>query len=175
MNTREIIAAVFVLAAPVGYFFVTESSAAALYQTTAEHLPLLAALPVGLVVIWLIERRPPSAGQRATPAWARLLLGGAAGFLLATAVLLLNSAAAGTPQELKGTSQGVAQTTGITAVHAVVRLEDGRTVHLRNAFCGVNGAPVTVYMAKGLLGLDRLIACNVPSVRPGPGDLEKLK
>ena len=175
MNARESVAAAFALAAPVLYFLVTESSKGDLYQTTAEHNLLLITLPIGLLLVGLTERRPPSPGQRRTPVWARLVLGGAAGLLLAAALLLVNGMAADNVRELPGISEGTVHNDGFVARHAVVHLDDGRTVHLRNAFCGVNGNRVTVSIAKGLLGLDRPLECRLPSMRPPPSDLRDVK
>ncbi len=58
--TREIIASLLALLAPALYFIFTETSNAAPYQTMAGHGLLLITLPAGLVLVWLIERRPPS-------------------------------------------------------------------------------------------------------------------
>jgi len=170
MNVREIVAAVLVLLSPVVYFAFSETSLGARYQTMAGHGLLLIALPVGFVLVWLIERRPPTGGRQPTPVGARLLLGAAAGLLLATALVIVNSFAVHDIQELPGTSMGTGVESGAMAGHAAIRLKDGRTIHLLNVFCGVNGSPVTVAHAKGLLGLDRLLRCNLPSVRPFPTD-----
>jgi len=61
---------------------------------------------------------------------------------------------------------GTSLESGAWAGHGVVLLDDGRTVSLMNAFCGVSGSRVTVSLAPGLLGLDRVLSCNLPSVRP---------
>src|SRR5207245_11709717 len=98
-----------------------------------------------------------SAGQQPMPAWARLLLGGATGLLLAVAVLFLNATALRDVQELPGTSLGTSQEPAVMGSHAFVRLDPGRTVHLRNAFCGVNGARVTVFIGQWLWGPDGVI------------------
>jgi hypothetical protein len=166
MTAREIVAAVLVLLAPVVYFTFSETSLGARYQTMAGHGLLLITLPVGFVLVWLIERRPPTGGRQPTPVWARLLLGAATGLLLTTTLAIVNSLSVHDIQELPGTSLGTSVESGAMAGHAAIRLEDGRTIHLLNAFCGVNGSPVTVAHAKGLLGLDRLLGCNLPSVRP---------
>src|SRR5436853_6568880 len=91
LNVREIGAAVMFLLSPVLYFIFSETPKAALYQTTAEHGLLLITVPVGPVLIWLAERRPPPQRQQPTPLWARLLLGAATGLLLSVALLLLNA------------------------------------------------------------------------------------
>ncbi len=166
MTAREIVAAVLVLLAPVVYFTFSETSLGARYQTMAGHGLLLITLPVGFVLVWLIERRPPTGERQPTPVWARLLLGAATGLLLTTTLAIVNSLSVHDIQELPGTSLGTSVESGAMAGHAAIRLEDGRTIHLLNAFCGVNGSPVTVAHAKGLLGLDRLLRCNLPSVRP---------
>jgi len=166
LNVREISAAVMFLLSPVLYFIFSETPKAALYQTTAEHGLLLITVPVGLVLVWLAERRPPPQGQQPTPVWARLLLGGATGLLLTVAVLFLNATTLRNVQELPGTSLGTRQKPVMMGSHAFVRLDAGRTVHLRNAFCGVNGARVTVFIGRGLLGLDRVLACTLASERP---------
>ncbi|HZC67960.1 MAG TPA: hypothetical protein VE201_05010 [Nitrospirales bacterium] len=176
MNVREISAAVLFLLSPALYFIVSETPKAAPYQTTAEHGLLLITVPVGLVLVWLTERRPPAQGQQPMPVWARLLFGGATGLLLTVAVIFLNATALRNVQELPGTSLGTSQDLDILASHALVQLDDGRTVHLLNAFCGVNGARVTVFIGQGLLRLDRVLACALASERPkskesseGPG------
>src|SRR5437899_881957 len=79
LNVREIGAAVMFLLSPVLYFIFSETPKAALYQTTAEHGLLLITVPIGLVLVWLAERRPPAQGQQPTPVWARLMPGGATG------------------------------------------------------------------------------------------------
>src|SRR5437870_11403896 len=66
LNVREIGAAVMFLLSPVLYFIFSETPKAALYQTTAEHGLLLITVPVGLVLVWLAERRPPAQGQQPT-------------------------------------------------------------------------------------------------------------
>lgn len=170
---REIIASLLVLLAPALYFIFTETSKAASYQTAAGHGLLLITLPAGLVLVWLIERRSSSQARRPTPVWARLLLGGATGLLLATAMLIVNALTLRDVTELPGTSLGTSPEPGPIASHAAVELKDGRTVHLLNAFCGVKGSPVTVSFAKGLLGLDRLVTCTLPSMRPPKADSPK--
>jgi hypothetical protein len=171
--TREITAALLALLAPALYFIFTETSNAAPYQTTAGHGLLLITLPAGLVLVWLIERRPSSHARRLTPVWARLLLGGATGLLLAIAIPIVNALTLRDVTELPGTSLGTSPEPGPIASHAVVELKDGRRVHLLNAFCGVNGSPVTVSFAKGLLGLERLVSCTLPSMRPSKTDSSK--
>jgi hypothetical protein len=170
VTAREIVAAVLVVLAPAVYVTFSETPLGAPYQTTAGHGLLLITLPIGLVLIWLIEQRP-AGGRRPSPVWVRLLLGAAAGLLLATTLATVNSVSIGNIQELAGTSLGTSLESGSFSGHAAVRLKDGRTIHLLNAFCGVNDSPVTVFHAKGLLGLDRLLACDVPSVRPPEADL----
>ena len=166
MTAREIIAAALVVLSPVPYFIFSETSLGARYQTAAGHGLLLITLPIGLALVWLIERRPPTGGRQPTPVWTRLLLGAAAGFLLTTALTVVNSFAAHDMQELPGTSLGSSLGSGVAAGHAAIRLKDGRTIHLLNAFCGVHGTPITVLQAKGLLGLDRLLSCRMPSLQP---------
>jgi hypothetical protein len=166
MTAREIIAAVLVVLSPAVYWTFSETSRGMPYQTAAGHGLLLITLPIGLMLIWLIERRQPPDGRQPTSVGTRLLLGAAAGFLLTTALTVMNSLAAHDMQELLGTSLGTSLESGVAAGHAAIRLEDGRTIHLLNAFCGVHGAPITVLQAKGLLGLDRLLSCRMPSIRP---------
>jgi len=166
VNVREISAAALFLLSPVLYFIFSETSKAAPYQTTAGHGLLLITVPAGFALVWLTERRLPAQGQQPTPAWARLLLGGATGLLLAVAVLFLNATALRDVQELPGTSLGASQEPAVMGSHVFVRLDPGRTVHLRNAFCGVNGARVTVFIGQGLLGLDRVLGCALVSERP---------
>ncbi|TAL11886.1 MAG: hypothetical protein EPO02_03230 [Nitrospirae bacterium] len=175
MAVREIIAAVLVMLAPAVYWIFSETSLGVPYQTAAGHALLLITLPVGLVLIWLIERRPPTGERPPTSVWARLLLGAAAGLLLATALAIINGRSAGDSRELSGTSLGTSLESGAVAGHAVIRLEDGRTIHLLNAFCGVSGSPVTVTHAKGLLGLDRLLRCNLPQMRPPQAGLPETE
>lgn len=170
MPAREIVAAVLVLLSPVVYFTFSETSLGARYQTAAGHGLLLITLPIGLVLVWLIERRPLTGERRPTSVWARLLLGAATGLLLTTALTIVNSLSARDIEELRGTSLGTSLESGALAGHAMIRFEDGRTIHLLSVFCGVNGSPVTVAHAKGLLGLDRLLRCNLPNVRPSPTD-----
>lgn len=172
VTAREIVATVLVVLSPVVYFTFSETPLGAPYQTAAGHGLLLITLPVGLALIWLIERRPPPEGRQPTSIWARLLLGAATGLLLTTALAIVNSLSVSDIQELAGTSLGTSLESGAIAGHAAVKLGNGRTIHLLNAFCGVNGSPVVVFHAKGLLGLDRLLACNIPSVRP-PGNKPK--
>ena len=166
ITAREIIAAFLVVLSPAVYLIFSETSMGMSYQTAAGHGLLLITLPIGLVLVWLIERRQPSGGQEPTPLWARLLLGAATGLLLATALVTVNSLSVRDIQDLPGTSLGTSLESGAAASHAVIRLKDGRTIHLLNAFCGVNDSPVTVTHAKGLLGLDRLLRCNLPQMRP---------
>jgi hypothetical protein len=170
---REIIAALLALLAPALYFIFTETSNAAPYQTTAGHGLLLITLPIGLVLVWLIERRSSSHARRPTPVWARLLLGGATGLLLAIAIPIVNAHTLRDVTELPGTSLGTRPEPGPIASHAAVELKDGRRVHLLNAFCGVTGSPVTVSVAKGFLGLERLVSCTLPSMRPPKADSSK--
>src|SRR5947208_10962063 len=106
VSVRAISAAVLLLLAPTLYFIFPETPIAAPYQTTAEHGLLLITVPAGLVLVWLTERRPPAQGQQPMPVWARLLLGGATGLLLAVAVLFLNATALRDVQELSGLSLG---------------------------------------------------------------------
>ena len=166
VNVREISATALFLIAPALYLIFSETPQAAPYQTTADHSLLLITIPAGLVLVWLTERRPPAQSQQLMPVWARLLLGGATGLLLTIAVLFLNATALRDVQELPGTSLGTSQKPVLMSSHAFVRLDAGRTVHLRNAFCGVNGARVTVFIGQGLLGLDRVLACALASERP---------
>lgn len=168
---REIIAAVLVILAPAVYVTFSETSLGAPYQTAAGHGLLLITLPIGLVLVWLIERRPPTGERRPTVVWARLLLGAATGLLLTTALAIINSISARDVRDLPGTSLGTGLESGAPAGHAAIRLADGRTIHLLNAFCGVNDSPVTVTHAKGLLGLDRLLACRLPSMRPSQSEM----
>ena len=166
VNVREISAAVLILLSPVLYFIFSETPIAAPYQTTAEHGLLLITVPAGLVLVWLTERRPPAQGQQPMPVWARLLLGGATGLLLTVAVLFLNATALRDVQELPGASLGTSLEPVGMGSHAFVRIDAGRTVHLRHAFCGVDGARVTVFIGHGLLGLERVLACALVSERP---------
>ena len=166
VTAREIIAAVLVVLSPAVYVTFSETPLGAPYQTAAGHGLLLITLPIGLVLIWLFERRPPTGGQQPSPVWVRLLLGAAAGLLLATTLATVNSLSVGDIRELAGASLGTSLESGSLSGHAAIRLKDGRTIHLLNAFCGVNGSPVTIFYAKGLLGLDRFLACDIPSMRP---------
>jgi hypothetical protein len=166
VNIREISAAILFLVSPVLYFFFSETWQAAPYQTTAGHGLLLITIPTGLMLVWLTERRLPARRQQPTPVWARVLLGGATGLLLTLAVLFLNATALRNVQELPGTSLGTSQEPVGMGSHAVVRLDVGQTVHLWNAFCGITGARVTVFIGQGLLGLDRVLDCALESERP---------
>ena len=172
LTAREIVAAALAVLSPAVYFTFSETPLGAPYQTAAGHGLLLITLPIGLVLIWLIEQRP-AGGRRPSPVWVRLLLGAAAGLLLATTLATVNSLSVGDIQEITGTSLGTGLESGSISGHVAIRLKDGRTIHLLNAFCGVNDSPVTVFHTKGLLGLDRLLACDVPSVRPPEADLPK--
>lgn len=165
MTAREIVAAALVVLSPAAYFAFSETTLGVPYQTAAGHGLLLITLPIGLVMVRLSERR------QSTPVWARLLLGAAAGLLLATALTIINSLSAGNTRELAGTSLGTSLESGAAAGHAAVRLEDGRTLHLLNAFCGVSGSPVAITHADGLLGLDRLLGCTLPQMRPPQADV----
>ena len=171
VTAREIVAAALAVLSPAVYFTFSETPLGAPYQTAAGHGLLLITLPVGLVLIWLIERRPPPGGRQPTSIRVRLLLGAAAGLLLATTLATVNSLSVGDIQEITGTSLGTGLESGSISGHVAIRLKDGRTIHLLNAFCGVNDSPITVFHAKGLLGLDRLLACDIPSVRPPEADL----
>jgi hypothetical protein len=166
MTARELIAAALVMLSPAVYWIFSETSMGMPYQTAAGHGLLLITLPIGLALVWLIERRPPPAGRQPTSIPARLLLGAATGLLLTTTLAIVNSLSAHDIQELSGTSLGTSLESGAIAGHATIRFKDGRTLHLLNAFCGVNGSPVTVFHATGLLGLDRILTCRMPSVRP---------
>src|SRR5438309_4079237 len=166
VNVREISATVRFLLAPVFYFIFSETPKAAPYKPPAEHGLPLTTVPAGLVLVWLTERLPLARSQQPMPVWARLLLGGATGLLLTVAVLFLNATALGDIQELPGTSLGTRQIPVVMGSHAFVQLDAGRMVHLRNAFCGVNGARVTVLIGQGLLGLDRVLGCALTSERP---------
>lgn len=167
MTAREIVAAALVALSPAAYFAFSETSLGVPYQTTAGHGLLLITLPIGLVLVWLSERR------QLTPVWARLLLGAAVGLLLATALTTINSLSAGNIRKLAGTSLGTSLESGGAAGQAAVRLADGRTIRLLNAFCGVSGSPVTVTHADGLLGLDRFLGCNLPQMRPPQADAQE--
>lgn len=171
VTASEIVAAVLVVLSPVVYFTFSETPLGAPYQTAAGHGLLLITLPVGLVLIWFIEQRP-TGGRQPSPVWVCLLLGAATGLLLATTLATVNSFSVSDIQELAGTSLGTSLESGSFSGHAAIRLKDGRTIHLLNAFCGVNDSPVTVFHAKGLLGLDRLLACDVPSVRPSQSEMQ---
>ena len=174
LHSREIVAAVLAMLAPAVYVTFSETALGAPYQTAAGHGLLLITLPIGLALIWLIEQRP-TGGRQPSPVWVRLLLGAATGLLLATTLATVNSLSVGDIQELSGTSLGTSLESGSVSGHAAIRLKDGRTIQLLNAFCGVNDSPVTVFHANGLLGLDRLLACDVPSVRPPKADLPDSK
>ena len=165
MTAREIIAAALAVLSPAVYWTFSETSMGIPYQTAAGHGLLLITLPMGLALVWLIERRP-TGGRQPSPVWARLLLGAATGLLLTTALAIVNSRSVGDIQELAGTSLGTGLESGSLSGHAAIRLKDGRTIHLLNTFCGVNGSPVTIFHATGLLGLDRFLTCRMPSVRP---------
>jgi hypothetical protein len=162
MTAREIAAVFLTILAPVVYVVFFETSVGTAFQTSAGHLLLLFTLPVGLVAVWFLERRPPPAGQRPTPVWARLVVGVAAGLLLATAVLAANALSLRDVREVPATSLGTRLPDGFLSGRAVVRLGDGRKLRLLNAFCGVNEAKVTVSIARGLLGLERVLACVLP-------------
>lgn len=166
MTAREIIAAALAVLSPTVYWTFSETSMGMPYQTAAGHGLLLITLPIGLALVWLIEHRPPTGGRQPTSIWARLLLGAATGLLLTTALAIVNSLSSHDTQELAGTSLGTGLEAGIAPGHTAIRLEDGRIIHLLNAFCGATGSPVTVFHATGLLGLDRLLTCRMPSVRP---------
>lgn len=169
VTAREIIAAVLAVLSPAVYFTFSETPLGVPYQTAAGHGLLLITLPIGLVLVWLIERKQP------TSAWARLLLGAATGLLLTTALAIVNSLSGSDIQELAGTSLGTSLESGAAAGHAVIRLDDGRTIHLLNAFCGVSGSPVTVTHTNGLLGLDRFLRCNLPQMRPPQAGFPETK
>ncbi|HEX9870475.1 MAG TPA: hypothetical protein VGC99_18165 [Candidatus Tectomicrobia bacterium] len=170
MTGREIAAVFLTILAPIVYFIFFETSMGTVYQTSAGHLLVLFALPIGLVSVWFMERRQPSAGQRPTPVWARLVMGAAAGLLLATAVQAANALYLGEVREVSATSLGTRPAVGFLSGRSVVRLDDGRRLRLLNAFCGVNEAKVTVSMARGLLGLDRVLACILPVTIPPKGE-----
>ena len=169
MTALEIVAALLTLIAPILYVVFFATSRGAPYQTTVGHGLLLITLPIGFVSVWLLERRRPPQGQRPAPTWARLLLGGAAGLLLAIALLLVNALSVSQVEEVPATSLGTSLESGAAASYAVVRLDDGRTVHLPNVFCGVKGSRVMVPIARGLLGFDHVVACTLPSVGPAEG------
>ena len=75
MTAREIVAAVLIMLSPAVYWTFSETSLGAPHQMAAGHGLLLITLPIGLALVWLIERRPPTGGRQPTPIWARLLLG----------------------------------------------------------------------------------------------------
>src|SRR5437879_11188477 len=156
VNVREISAAALFLLSQVLYFIFSATSKAAPYQTTAGHGLLLITVPAGFAPVWLTERRLPAQGQQPMPAWARLLLGGATGLLLAVAVLFLNATALRDVQELPGTSLGTSQEPAVMGSHAVVRLDPGRRVPWGRASAGGKGAPVRALTGQGLRGLDRV-------------------
>jgi len=166
MTAREIAAVFLTILAPVVYVVFFETSVGAAYQTSAGHILLLFALPVGMGSVWFLERRPPPAGQRPTPVWVRLVVGAAAGLLLATAVQAANALTLRDVREVPATSLGTRLPVGFLSGRAVVRLDDGRKLRLLNAFCGVNEAKVTVSIARGLLGLERVLACIMPVTVP---------
>lgn len=167
---REIAAVLLTILSPIVYFIFFETSMGMAYQTSAGHLLVLFALPVGLVLVWFMERRRPPAGQRPTPVWARLVMGAAMGLLLATAVQAANALYLGEVREVPATSLGNRPAVGFLSGRAVVRLDDGQRLRLLNAFCGVNEAKITVSMARGLLGLDRVLACILPVTIPPKTD-----
>ena len=174
MIARDIVAALLTLIAPILYVIFFETATGAPYQTMAGHSLLLIALPIGFVSVWLLEQRPPAPGRRPTPVWARLLLGGAAGLLLAVALLIVNALGVGHLQEVPAISLGAKGGLGLGVNQSVIRLDDGRTVRLWNAFCGVNGSRITVPIARGLLGFDRVVTCTLENVRPSEEDAPKL-
>ena len=173
MTARDIVAALLTLIAPILYVIFFETATGAPYQTMAGHSLLLIALPIGFVSVWLLEQRPPSSGQRPTPVWARLLLGGAAGLLLAVALLIVNALGMSHIQEVPAISLGTRGGLGVGANQAVIRLDDGRTVRLWNAFCGIKGSRITVPIARGLLGFDRVVTCALENLRPTEEDAPK--
>lgn len=166
MTAREIAAIFLTILAPVVYVAFFETSVGRAYQTFAGHWLLLVALPVGMVSVWFLERRPRPVGQRPTPVWVRLVVGVAVGLLLATAVQVGNALSLKDVREVQATSLGTHMPVGFLSGRALVRLNDGRTLGLMNAFCGVNEANVTVSIARGLLGLERVLACILPVTLP---------
>jgi hypothetical protein len=166
MTAREIAAVFLTILAPIVYVVFFETSVGTSFQTSAGHILILFALPVGMVSVWFLERRPPPAGQRPTPVWVRLVVGAAAGLLLATAVLAANALSLRDVRTVPATSLGTRLPVGFLSGRAVVRLDDGRKLRLLNAFCGVNEAKVTVSIARGLLGLERVLACIMPVTVP---------
>src|SRR3989338_8305713 len=111
VTAREIVAAALAVLSPAVYFTFSETPLGAPYQTAAGHGLLLITLPVGLVLIWLIEQRP-TYGRQPSPVWAPLLLGAAAGLLLATTLATVNSLSVGNIQEITGTSLGAGLESG---------------------------------------------------------------
>jgi len=85
---------------------------------------------------------------------------------LATAVLAANALYLRDVREVPATSLGTRLPVGFLSGRALVRLNDGRKLRLLNAFCGVNEAKVTVSIARGLLGLERVLACILPVTIP---------
>lgn len=166
MPAHEIAAVFLTILAPVVYVVFFETSVGAAYRTSAGHLLLLFALPVGIGSVWFLERRPPPAGQRPTAVWVRLVVGVAAGLLLATAVQAANALSLRDVREVPATSLGTRLPVGFLSGRAVVRLDDGRKLRLLSAFCGVKEGKVTVSIARGLLGLERVLACIMPVSLP---------
>lgn len=160
------IAAILAVSAPIVHFLSFHSSLAAPFRTSADHGLLLITLPIGFISVWLLERRPSPQGQPPSPIWARLLLGGAAGLLLASALVVLNALGLANIRQIPATSLGSVAEPGMAGGHAEVRLEDGQILRFPNAFCGVKNSKVNALVGKGLLGLERIVGCEVPFSPP---------
>jgi hypothetical protein len=160
----DIVAILLALSAPVLYVLFFETSTGEPYRTTAEHGLLLITLPLGFVSVWLLERRATLQGRPPSPVWMRLLLGGAAGLLLAAALVVVNALALVQVRQVPATSIGAPA--GSARGPAAVRMENGGIVRFTNAFCGVKNSKVNVLIGRGLLGIDRIVGCEIPFSPP---------
>lgn len=162
----NILAALLIMAAPIVYFLCFHTSRGAPFRTSAGPSLLLFTLPLGFILVWLGERRPGPHSQQSSPVWLRLLLGGAAGLLLATALVVINALGLAEVRQIPATSLGSAPDARLAGGLAQLRLDDGQIVRFPNAFCGVTNSKVRVLVGKGLLGLERIVGCEVPFSPP---------
>jgi hypothetical protein len=162
----NVLAAILVISALIVYYLSFHAPWGAPFRTSAGPSLLLYTVPLGVVLVWLLERRTGPRSQPSSPVWLRLLLGGAAGLLLATALVVINALGLAEVRPIPATSLG--SVPGLTGGMAQLRLEEGQIVRFPNAFCGVTNSKVRVLVGKGLFGLERLVGCEVPFSPPEP-------
>jgi hypothetical protein len=88
---------------------------------------------------------------------------------LAVALVVVNALTLVEVRPIPATSLGTPAGSGPAIGSAAVRMEDGKIVRFTNAFCGVKNSKVNVLIGRGLLGIERVVGCEIPFSPPeGP-------